>query len=144
MLRRLLSAAVFIAAAPPLAADVLVTSRPVRAGTVLGPSDILLQDGDIGGALTDPGDAIGMQAIRNLFPGSPIGPGDLQRPHLVERNQPVMMHFVNGALSISTEGRALDGGAIGDTIRVINISSRKTVTGKVLPDGSVAVSGTTE
>ncbi|WP_172330254.1 flagellar basal body P-ring formation chaperone FlgA [Mangrovicoccus sp. HB161399] len=143
-MRSLLLAMILVSATPaaaPLRADVVVTARPVRSGTVLGPSDILLQEGDMGGALSDPGAAIGMQTVRNLFPGSPIAPEDLQRPHIVTRNQEVTMIFENGLLSISTEGRALDGGAAGDTIRVTNVNSRKTVTGKVMPDGSISVSG---
>ncbi len=143
-MRILILAALHLAAplsAPPLQADILVTARPVRAGTVLEPSDLLLRDGDAGSALDNPDEAIGMEATRNLYPGSPIGPDDIREPHLVTRNQEVTMHFINGSLHITTEGRAIDGGAVGQNIRVTNISSRKTVVGKVMPDGSIAVSG---
>ncbi|WP_138472259.1 flagellar basal body P-ring formation chaperone FlgA [Poseidonocella sp. HB161398] len=142
-MRILIPALLLAAALPqaPLLADVLVTARPVRAGTVLTPADLKLQQGSVGGAFGGYGDALGKQAVRNLYPGSPIGPGDIQEPHIVTRNQEVVMHFQNGGLSIVTEGRALDGGAAGDTIRVTNASSRKTVTGKVMPDGSVSVAG---
>ncbi|MEM9126779.1 MAG: flagella basal body P-ring formation protein FlgA, partial [Pseudomonadota bacterium] len=42
-------------------------------------------------------------------------------------------------LSITTEGRALGRGAAGDRIRVMNLSSRTTVTGLIRPDGQIEV-----
>ncbi|MBE3640221.1 flagellar basal body P-ring formation chaperone FlgA [Mangrovicoccus algicola] len=122
-------------------ADSVVTARPVRVGTVLTAEDVALQEVEIPGALGDLREAVGLQASRNLFPGRAIMPADLQEPHVVSRNQTVLLHFERGALRISTEGRALDGGAPGDMIRVTNETSRITVTGKVMPDGSITVTG---
>lgn len=134
--------AVWSAAWPVAAsADALLAARGIRAGTVLAEGDIIVDDTDADGALTDLREAVGMQARRNLYPGRPITRDDVQRPYIVERNQDVTIHFNNGTLSIVTEGRALDSGAPGDMIRVLNASSRKTVTGTVLEDGSISVTG---
>ncbi|NIR43626.1 MAG: flagella basal body P-ring formation protein FlgA, partial [Gemmatimonadetes bacterium] len=42
-------------------------------------------------------------------------------------------------IEIMTEGRALQRAAVGETIRVMNLSSRTTVSGQVAPDGSIQI-----
>ncbi|MFM7442840.1 MAG: flagellar basal body P-ring formation chaperone FlgA, partial [Tabrizicola sp.] len=69
----------------------------------------------------------------------PVRLGDLGPPTLVERNQPVTLVYLSGGLAISTEGRALARGSVGDEVRVMNLGSRNTVTGRVGPDGTVYV-----
>jgi flagellar basal body P-ring formation protein FlgA len=49
------------------------------------------------------------------------------------------LRYAAGPLAITTEGRALARGGAGDVIRVLNLSSRNTVTGRVQPDGAVSV-----
>ena len=125
--------------APMAHADTLTTVRLVRPATIIGPEDIGRLNHDVPGALTSELDAIGFEARVTLYPGRPIRPGDVGPAALVERNQPVMLVFVRGALTISTEGRALARGAAGDAIRVMNLGSRTTVSGVVQGDGSVRV-----
>ena len=55
---------------------------------------------------------------------------------LVERNALVLLRYERGALVITAEGRALDRGALGDRIRVTNLSSRQTVVGRIAADGA--------
>lgn len=121
--------------------ETLVTNRAVRAGEVLGPGDLTVAPAQVSGALRSFDQAVGLQAVRNLFPGRALFVEDLREPHLVERNQVVTLSFFRGGLSIVTEGRAMDGGAVGDVIRVMNAGSRKTVMGRVLIDGTISVTG---
>jgi flagella basal body P-ring formation protein FlgA len=65
-----------------------------------------------------------------------IGP-----PALIARNQIVTLFYHSGPLVIAAEGRALGRAGPGDALRVMNLSSRSTVTGFVRPDGTVLVSG---
>lgn len=51
----------------------------------------------------------------------------------------MIMIFRTGLLSISAEGRVLDRAGVGDLVRVMNLDSRLTVTGRVLFDGSIEV-----
>jgi flagella basal body P-ring formation protein FlgA len=51
----------------------------------------------------------------------------------------VSLVYRRGPLSILAEGRALGRGGVGDSVRVINIASRATVTGLVAPDGTLTV-----
>lgn len=129
----------FALAAPSAQAETLTTLRLVRPATVIAPEDIGRLSINVPGALTSEKDAIGFEARVTLYPGRPIRPGDVGPAALVERNQPVMLVFARGALTISTEGRALGRGAVGDAVRVMNLGSRTTVSGVVQSDGSVRV-----
>lgn len=62
------------------------------------------------------------------------------RPH-GSRNQIVTILFRSGLIEIEAEGRALARGATGDRIRVMNNSSKVTVLGEVLSDGTILVAG---
>jgi len=50
-----------------------------------------------------------------------------------------LISFAIGALDIRTDGRALDRGALGERVRVMNLASRTVVTGAVSGPGAVAV-----
>ena len=49
------------------------------------------------------------------------------------------MIFTGTAIQIATEGRALDRAGPGDVIRVMNLSSRNTVTARIGADGAAHV-----
>ena len=123
----------------PLGAESLVATRTLRAATVIGPQDIALVDAAIPGALASPDAAIGRETRISIYAGRPIRAADLGAPALIERNQLISIRFVSGALSIEVEGRALARGGAGDDIRVMNLASRTTVTGRVTPEGQVVV-----
>ena len=125
----------------PVSAETLVATRTIRAQAILAPSDIALADANTPGALTDPADAVGLEARVVLYAGRPIRPGDLGPPATVTRNQTVTLLYRSCGLTIATEGRALGRGGPGDAIRVMNTASRSTVTGTVTETGAVLVGG---
>lgn len=120
-------------------AETLVATRTLRAQAILGPQDVVLVAGDVPGAATSPAEVIGLEARVAIYQGRPIRPADLGPPAIVGRNQSVVLTYSAGALSISTEGRSLGRGGVGDWIRVMNIASRSTVSGVVAGDGTVRV-----
>jgi flagellar basal body P-ring formation protein FlgA len=121
-------------------ADALITTRVIKAGSILQQADVTIVDADIPGALSDPQAVTGKEAKQTIYPGRPILPDQLGPPTVVERNQIVGLAFIAGGLAITTEGRALARGGVGDVIRVLNLASRNTVQGQVMPDGTVRVS----
>lgn len=125
--------------AAPASAESVVATRTIRAKTLIGPGDLTLVSAELPGALTDPAAALGQEARVAIYAGKPVRPGDFGPPTLVDRNQLVTLVYVSGGLAISTEGRALGRGAAGDDIRVMNLGSRNTVTGRIGPDGAVYV-----
>ncbi|NSX54673.1 flagellar basal body P-ring formation chaperone FlgA [Parasulfitobacter algicola] len=126
--------------AMPAMAETLIASKTIRAQSIITPGDITVTDVAVAGAFTDPIQVIGQEARVVLYAGRPIRPGEVGPPALVERNQIVSLLFKQGGLTIATEGRALGRGGIGDLIRVMNLSSRSTVSGTVTPQGTVIVS----
>ncbi|ALG88977.1 MULTISPECIES: flagellar basal body P-ring formation chaperone FlgA [Actibacterium] len=125
--------------AAPAGADTLVAARTIRAMAILGPQDLALIAAPVPGALTRPEEVIGMESRVILYAGRPIRPGDIGPPAIVERNQIVLLHYRQSGLSITTEGRALGRAGAGDVVRVMNLASRTSVTGRVSETGEVFV-----
>jgi flagella basal body P-ring formation protein FlgA len=132
--------ALILLLAGPAGADTVVAAGTIRSMSLIGPLDVALAEGDTPGALSDPVDAIGMEARVNLYPGRPIRAADLQPPAVVNRNEIITLQYNQGGLLIVTEGRALDRAGIGERLRVINLSSRTTVTATVVSVGLAEVS----
>ncbi|NJM81763.1 MAG: flagellar basal body P-ring formation protein FlgA [Tabrizicola sp.] len=125
--------------AQPAFAESVVALRTIRAQTVIGAEDLTSVDAEITGALIDPGEAIGLEARVAIYAGKPVRPSDLGPPALVERNQIIPLIYLSGGLAIKAEGRALARGGEGDVIRVMNLGSRTTVSGRVASDGAIYV-----
>lgn len=120
-------------------ADIVVPTRTIRAKEIISATDLKTSPTDVLGAVTDPDFLIGQEARVALYPGRPVREVDVGPPAIVDRNDLVVLIFDRQALSITAEGRALGRGAAGDRIRVMNLSSRTTVTGQIRADGQVEV-----
>lgn len=116
-----------------------VASRLLPLGTVISAEDLRPAERDVGGSVKDAEQAIGQEVRRTVFAGRPILVGDLRTVSLVRRNDVVSLRFVTGGLSIRTEGRALDRGSAGESISVMNLTSRTVVRGVVSGPGQVEV-----
>lgn len=136
-MRLLLALLVAACLAAPASAESLVALRTVKARTIIAAEDLTTVAAAIPGALQDPAEIIGREARVTLYAGRPIRAEDLGAPTLVDRNQTVILIFQAGGLSIRTDGRALDRAGAGEQIRVMNLSSRQTVTGTVAADGTI-------
>ena len=124
-----------------LSAEVLTVTRVIRADTILEPQDITVIAKNYPGVIEAGEDIIGLETKSTLYPGRPIRRQDVGPVALVKRNQMVKLIFRHGGLTISTDARALQRGAEGDQVRVMNMSSRTTVSGQVAQDGSIIVTG---
>ncbi|WP_323035456.1 flagellar basal body P-ring formation chaperone FlgA [Pararhodobacter sp.] len=132
--------AIFLAFASAAQADVLLAARTMRAGTAIGPGDVILDSGTAPlGAATLLDEAIGQETRVTLYAGRPIPLASLGPPALVERNQLVTLMFQQGGLNIRADGRALGRGAEGDEVRIMNLGSRSTVFGIVAGPALVIV-----
>lgn len=125
--------------AGPIGAETLIAARTIPARSIIGPEDILVRDTDVLGALDNPDLAIGQEARVALYAGRPIRAADVGAPAVIERNQIITLIYRHSGIVISTEGRALDRAGPGDLIRVMNISSRTTVSAQVDANGTAFV-----
>jgi flagellar basal body P-ring formation protein FlgA len=125
--------------APPAFAESLVALRTIPARSIIAETDMALVDAEIAGAAVDPLLIAGQEARVTIFAGRPIRPADFVAPALVDRNQIVSLSYDKGALRIVTEGRALGRAGAGETVSVMNLASRATVTGTVTGPGAVTL-----
>ncbi len=121
-------------------ADTILAARTIRPGMVISARDLLVKPGKTPGMATSADQLIGSEARVSLYAGRPIALADTGPPALVERNQIVPIIYQSNGLRISAEGRSLSRASAGEIVRVMNLSSRMTVSGRVLPDGRVMVS----
>ncbi|WP_298905173.1 flagellar basal body P-ring formation chaperone FlgA [uncultured Aliiroseovarius sp.] len=126
--------------AAPAAADTVVAAKNLRPGMIVSAMDVKLVEADIPGGFQLLDDVIGQVARVVLYAGRPVLPNDIGPPALIDRNQIVTLVYTAGPMTILTEGRSLGRGAVGDRVRVMNLSSRTTITGSVSPNGDVIVS----
>jgi flagella basal body P-ring formation protein FlgA len=80
-----------------------------------------------------------MQARRQLRAGQAIKTADLAKPDLVQRDQNVTLIYEAPGLYLTMRGKALDNGTEGDAVSVMNLQSKRTVTGTVTGRGQVSI-----
>jgi flagella basal body P-ring formation protein FlgA len=83
---------------------------------------------------------VGKVAKRTLLPGRGIDAVAIANPRAVANGASVKLVYRDGGLTIVTSALALEGGSVGDTIKVRNADSGLTISGVIQPDGSVSVS----
>ncbi|MDO5604324.1 MAG: flagellar basal body P-ring formation chaperone FlgA [Paracoccus sp. (in: a-proteobacteria)] len=138
-MRGLVLAALMLCPLPASAG--LVAAHDLPVGMILTAADLVWSDGAPAG-ISDPDHAIGRQVRVTIYAGRPVTAGALRAPVLVSRNQLVRIAFDSGGLRIETAGRALSEGAAGDLVRVMNLSSRSTISAVVAPDGTLIANAT--
>lgn len=130
---------VFLMFGSAACADVVTPTRTLRPGTLITAGDLTIKAGEQAGMFDRISDVEGQEARVALYAGRPIPFEGVGAPALINRNQIVALHFRAGGLVISTEGRALERGGVGDRVRIMNLSSRATLFGFVQADGSIKV-----
>jgi len=121
--------------------DVLTWARSIQTGEVVQPTDLVW--GKAAAAPADaPNDAdafIGLAAKRPLRAGAVVAARDVSAPQVIKANEMVTLTYDNGGVSLALQAKALSGGAVGETINVQNVTSKKTVVAVVTGPGSAAV-----
>ena len=84
-------------------------------------------------------DLIGMVAAKTILPKRLIAPNAVREAYAIEAGEAATVYYRQGPLTIAMDAVALQSAGYGDPIRVRNTQSGRTITGIVMPDGSVAV-----
>jgi flagella basal body P-ring formation protein FlgA len=84
-------------------------------------------------------DAIGMQLKRALAAGQPLMVSELMRPSMVQKGAAVTMLLESPGITLSAQGQALESGAIGERIRVLNPVSRAVLEAEIIGPDRVRV-----
>ena len=122
--------------------EAAVLARSVERNEVIKASDVLIErrpKAEVGNDAASRDNTVGMQARRQLRAGQALRVTDLAKPDLVVRDQNVTLIYESGGLYLTIRGKALEGGTEGDAVNVLNLQSKRTVSGIVVGRGQVSV-----
>ncbi len=123
--------------------EAAVLARSVERSEVIKSSDVVVErraKAEVGGDVTSRNHAVGMQARRQLRAGQALKTADLAKPDLVTRDQTVTLIYQAAGLYLTIRGKALESGTEGDVVSILNLQSKRTVSGVVIGRGQVAIS----
>ncbi len=121
--------------------NVAVTTRPMARGERIRAEDLVLEKRTLGQqrgmAIRDP-EKIHGYVLKNSVPaGKVLMARMLSAPKLVRRGRTVVLTAISPGLNIRMKGVALEDGLIGDTIKVRNTASKRTLYATVIAPGRV-------
>ena len=122
--------------------DAAVLTRNVDRGDVLKASDVVTErrpKAEVGNDAATRGHAVGMQMRKQLRAGQPLKSADLGKPDLVQRDDNVTLIYEAAGIYMTARGKAIDSGTEGDTVTVLNLQSKRTITGTVVGRDQVAI-----
>jgi flagella basal body P-ring formation protein FlgA len=122
--------------------EVAVLMRSVERTDILKSADVVVERrprAEVGADAASREQAVGMQMRRPMRSGAPLRVTDFAKPDLVQRDQAVTVIFQTAGLYLTTRGKALDNGTEGDVVSVLNVQSKRTVTGTVTGRGQVTI-----
>ncbi len=120
-----------------------VLTRRVRPGDIIRNGDVVevpLRAGTVGRDIVlETSALVGKSPRRTLHPDRPVRRRDVQEPMLVSRGALVTMVFRSSNMMITAKGKSFGRGAKGETVRVRNSSSGKTVEAVIIGHNKVSV-----
>jgi flagella basal body P-ring formation protein FlgA len=121
---------------------VAVPLRALARGEVVKSADVTIErkpKADFRDGAPPATEAIGLAVRHPVRVGQPLRVSDLMRPEIVQRNEAVTLVYEAPGLVLTIRGKALDAGAEGDLVSVLNVQSKRTVQGTVAGPSRVVV-----
>lgn len=116
-------------------AKVMVSKRPIAPGEIVSAADVSWVDREVSSlsygylrSLQQPG---GMRSVRSIAQGAVITANMLEAGTLISKGQQLTLRSNSGPVSVTMRGTALEDGALGELIKVRNLSSGKQLEGRV-------------
>jgi flagella basal body P-ring formation protein FlgA len=127
--------------------EVAVLTRDIDRIELLKSSDIALErrpKAEISGEAASRDRTVGMQLRRPMRAGTPIRVADIIKPDFVQRDQSVTVIYQVPGIYLTTRGKAIESGAEGDTVSVLNLQTKRTLTGVVTGRGQITIQGASQ
>lgn len=127
--------------------EVAVLTRDIDRSEMLKSSDVAQErrpKADVTGEPALRERAVGMQLRRPMRAGTPIRAADIAKPEFVTRDQSVTVIYQVPGIYLTTRGKAIESGAEGDTVSVLNLQTKRTLSGVVTARGQVTVQGASQ
>jgi flagella basal body P-ring formation protein FlgA len=122
---------------------VFLSRTAFRKDHVLQPGDVypaLMETSRIPkGAVREEGRLIGKPLIRSVVPNMPITDAMVSETPIVKRGHTVVLSVESSGFSIRAAGETRQDAAVGDYVKVMNLSSKKIVTGLLMDEDTVRV-----
>jgi flagellar basal body P-ring formation protein FlgA len=121
--------------------EAVTVDHPIEHGEIIKASDLstVRRPKAEGAVITDAQATVGLAARHELRPGQPLHDSDLMKPAVVQRNDIVTIFYEAPGISLTLRGQAQDAGALGETINIMNIQSKRLVQGVVTGPGRVTM-----
>src|SRR3954468_7905192 len=123
--------------------EAAVPSRALARGELIKASDVAIERRPRAEFANEPPapvtEMLGRAARRALLAGQALRNADLMKPEFVQRGEMVTLHYEVPGVVITMRGKALESGAEGDTVNVLNEQSKRTLQGTVTSAGHVTM-----
>ncbi|GHF29390.1 flagellar basal body P-ring biosynthesis protein FlgA [Kordiimonas sediminis] len=120
-----------------------VLASGIMPGHVISEADILWESFPIRrltrNTVQSMDELIGMTLRRPIRSGNMIRTTDVQRPELVKKGSAVQVILSQGSMQLSSVGKALESGGKGEMIRIMNLSSKKTIEARIIAADRVEI-----
>ena len=116
-------------------------SRSLTKGEMITASDVIMipiTKQQNTGIFIDPDDLIGRRVKTAIHTNKPVYSHQLEPFYMVEQKKPVTIAFSNQGIYVEVAGVSLENGQFGEIIKVENLSSGKTVFGKVIANRKIS------
>jgi len=126
--------------------EAVTLTRPLARGDVVRESDVTVERRpkiEAGGEAVNAEQVIGQSVKRALRAGQVLRTSDLMKTEVVARNEVVTIVFQAPGILLTMRGKALEPGAVGEHINVLNVQSNRTVQATVHGPGQVVVNAAT-
>jgi flagella basal body P-ring formation protein FlgA len=126
--------------------EAAVLTRSVERNDVLKASDVITERrprAEAGSDAATRGQAVGMQMRKQIRAGQALRTADLGKPDLVQRDENVTLIYEAAGLYLTIRGKAIESGTEGDNVSVLNLQSKRTVSGVVVGRGQVSIAAIT-
>ena len=135
---------IFISATIEQWQQIVVSSRALSKGTILGDSDVYLKEFDVkrlsSSYFSNPAELIGREIKRAISSNQIIPPSLVEKKLLIRKGDLVYIEAKKGSMSVRMTGTAQQNGSLGEQISVTNTRSGKKVRGYVKGRGIISVS----
>lgn len=136
-LRRNISGKVYPLVKIPVLAAALRNGDIIRAQDIV---EVEARASDVAAnVVLDAAKLVGMTPRKGVNAHKPLTQADLMMPEMVKKGESVTMTLSTGILNLTAQGKALETGAVGDIVRVLNISSNQVIEGVVTAPRTITV-----
>lgn len=126
--------------------EIPTLNRRIKPGTVITPGDItwmrMRTERVSRNVITDAEHLVGFTPTRPAVAGKMLMTGDVRAPLIINKGSMITLFLRAPNMVLTAKGRAMEDGARGDVVRVMNTQSKTIIEGEVTSAGTVSVSVT--